>query len=295
MVKSKFYAVAKGRERGVFRTYAECEALVKGFKDAVYKKFETEAAANEFVQSGGRAHSVPLALSPPGAAHSTGAPRELTKRAKSPKTQLPLSTSPSLSDLNSLGPGLDVYVDGACRGNGRDGARGGFGGYYGDDDRRNFALPLASDERQSNNRGELRAIEFALQQQLQQAEATGHFAAVRIHTDSRYCLSGIQDYLPKWKRNGFLTTAKKPVEHMDLWLSIDGLISEYSRRKLEADGRPLAQPAVQFFHVKGHSGNRGNTMADMLAVRGAAMPRVIRDRSDSVTEGPARHRGPRLE
>jgi ribonuclease HI len=45
MPKTKFYVVWKGRKRGIFTSWAECEAQVKGFADAQYKAFETRAEA----------------------------------------------------------------------------------------------------------------------------------------------------------------------------------------------------------------------------------------------------------
>ena len=99
--------------------------------------------------------------------------------------------------------------------------------------------------------------------------------------------------MPAWKRNGFITTDRQPVKHQDLWKSIDGLTNDYCRRKEEVDGVPSPQPAVQFSHVKGHSDNRGNAMADMLAVQGAAMQRPRH--AESATTGPPRSRGRRLE
>ncbi|MFH4978052.1 hypothetical protein AB6A40_004761 [Gnathostoma spinigerum] len=44
------YAVARGRSVGVFKTWKECESQVKGFKNARYKKFQSEAEALEFIR-----------------------------------------------------------------------------------------------------------------------------------------------------------------------------------------------------------------------------------------------------
>ena len=168
---------------------------------------------------------------------------------------------------------LDIYVDGSCLDNGKDGARGGFGGFYGDGDGRNFALPLAAGERQTNNRGELRAIEHALQQELDHATLLGRFDVLRIHTDSMYSINCVTKLLPIWKRNGFKNSNKKPVENKDLIVSIDQLIGDYCRCKTRADGASpaLPQPGVQLVHVKGHSNIYGNEMADQLALKGADM------------------------
>lgn len=46
---SSFYAVAKGRKTGIFKTWGECSEQVKGFGGAIYKKFKTESEANAFI------------------------------------------------------------------------------------------------------------------------------------------------------------------------------------------------------------------------------------------------------
>ena len=292
MVRFNFYAVANGRERGVFRSWPECEARVKGYANAVFKAFTTEAAARDFVLNGRVPSSLPPqhAVRQPAAFHAKRSRTPTPPRRSSP---LKRKKTPPLRRYDNTGPVIEIYVDGACTANGQVGARGGFGGYYGDRDGRNFSAPLAHDERQSNNRGELRAIEYALAQELESAEQSGVFLPLHIHTDSKYCLDGIYLYMPAWKRNGFITTDRQPVKHQDLWKSIDGLTNDYCRRKEEVDGVPSPQPAVQFSHVKGHSDNRGNAMADMLAVQGAAMQRPRH--AESATTEPPRSRGRRLE
>ncbi|KOB71895.1 Ribonuclease H1 [Operophtera brumata] len=48
-----FYAVAKGRSVGIYQSWAECEAQVKGFSGARYKKFDTASSAQDFISAGG--------------------------------------------------------------------------------------------------------------------------------------------------------------------------------------------------------------------------------------------------
>lgn len=51
--KGGYYAVQKGRKQGIYRTWAECEAATKGFAGAVFKKFDSQDAAQAFVQADG--------------------------------------------------------------------------------------------------------------------------------------------------------------------------------------------------------------------------------------------------
>ena len=49
--RQKFYAVRRGTVPGVYRTWAECEPLVRGVQGAVYKSFDTEEEALAFLES----------------------------------------------------------------------------------------------------------------------------------------------------------------------------------------------------------------------------------------------------
>lgn len=52
MSKQKFYVVWKGREVGIFKTWKECEQMIKGYEGARYKSFETEEQAREAFAGG---------------------------------------------------------------------------------------------------------------------------------------------------------------------------------------------------------------------------------------------------
>ncbi|MCM3490276.1 ribonuclease H family protein [Alkalihalophilus marmarensis] len=57
MAKKKFYVVWNGRKKGIFTTWAECEAQVKGFTGARFKSFPTEAEAKAAFSGGGASAS----------------------------------------------------------------------------------------------------------------------------------------------------------------------------------------------------------------------------------------------
>ena len=76
---------------------------------------------------------------------------------------------------------------------------------------------------------------------------------VILHTDSRYVMDGINDWMPNWKKRGWKTTARKPVKNQDLWQALDDAVGRHD---------------IDWRWVKGHTGNAGNEMADELANRG---------------------------
>ena len=145
-----------------------------------------------------------------------------------------------MTDVN-LTQVIEFYTDGACRGNP---GPGGWG-----------ALLIAGKHQKTmhggeadttNNRMELTAAIEALN------ALKGH-SNVILHTDSKYVMDGINEWMPNWKKRGWKTAAKKPVKNKDLWQALDEAVARH-----EIDWR----------WVKGHDGNPGNEMADELANRG---------------------------
>lgn len=138
---------------------------------------------------------------------------------------------------------IKAYTDGACSGNP---GPGGWGVLFLDGDK---AKELKGGEAQTtNNRMELLAAIRAL-------EETGPGTAIEVVTDSQYVKNGVTTWVHGWKRNGWKTSAKKPVKNQDLWQTLDAL----------AEAR-----SVTWSWVKGHAGDEGNEAADALARAGMA-------------------------
>ncbi|MCK4359340.1 MAG: ribonuclease HI [Candidatus Cloacimonetes bacterium] len=73
---------------------------------------------------------------------------------------------------------------------------------------------------------------------------------VDIFTDSRYMKNGITKWIKNWKKTGWKTSKKEPVKNKELWVQLDELCSRH---------------IVNWFWIKGHSGNPDNEECDMLA------------------------------
>ena len=133
---------------------------------------------------------------------------------------------------------IEIYADGACRGNP---GPGGWG-----------ALLLAGEARRelagaeiltTNNRMELTAAIEAL-------KALKRPVSVTLYTDSKYVCTGVQEWLPNWQARGWKTADRKPVKNQDLWQALDAARTPHQ---------------VRWQWVKGHAGNVGNERADALA------------------------------
>lgn len=146
---------------------------------------------------------------------------------------------------------VEIYTDGACRGNP---GPGGWG----------VLLRSGRAERElhggealtTNNRMELLAA-------IEGLAALKRPCRVALYTDSQYLRKGITEWLAAWKRNGWRTAARKPVKNQDLWERLD---------------REVARHEIRWHWVKGHSGHPENERADALANRGIDELAAVRAR-----------------
>jgi ribonuclease HI len=131
-----------------------------------------------------------------------------------------------------------IYTDGACRGNPGPGGWGAVLNYKGKS-RELYGGELET----TNNRMELMAA-------IQALETLTRSCTVLIHTDSKYVLQGITEWMSNWKKRGWKTAARTPVKNEDLWRRLDAAIERHD---------------IEWRWIKGHSGNDGNERADALA------------------------------
>lgn len=138
---------------------------------------------------------------------------------------------------------VQIYTDGACSGNPGPGGWGAVLIYN------EHKKELSGGEAlTTNNRMEIMAAIKAL-------SALNMICKVDLYTDSAYlCNAFNQHWISNWKRNGWLTTSKKPVENKDLWLELTTLTDKHS---------------VTFHKVKGHADNELNNRCDQLATTAA--------------------------
>jgi ribonuclease HI len=115
---------------------------------------------------------------------------------------------------------MDIWVDGACRDNGRPGARGAAAAVWKPRFGRHHAWTklVPSYPTPTNQRAELLGIIFALEQALKrykQLHAFPHLI-LRIHTDSKYAIGCMTAWVSKWSQNDWTNAAGRPVANQDL-------------------------------------------------------------------------------
>ena len=147
------YAVRVGRQRGLYTQWRDAEAQVKGHAGAVYKGFADTATAERWLAGLSAAPTPAPILAPLPVVPPAQRLKPTPHRARSPPPPDRLAPAgPETGDLLAeLRPGaLVVYCDGACRANGKVGARAGIGVWFGPGDARNVSAPVARDEKQTN-------------------------------------------------------------------------------------------------------------------------------------------------
>ena len=104
---------------------------------------------------------------------------------------------------------VEVYTDGACKGNSGVGGWGAILVY-----KDNMKEICGKDENTTNNIMELTAVIKALDSLREECH-------VVLTTDSNYVKDGITNWINNWKTNGWKTANKKPVKNKELWEKLD--------------------------------------------------------------------------
>lgn len=133
---------------------------------------------------------------------------------------------------------IEIYSDGACRGNPGVGGWGALLTYEGREKR-----IYGSAQDTTNNRMELMGSIEALRILKDPCD-------VVLWTDSQYVKKGMTEWLKGWKARGWRTAANEPVKNQDLWQALD---------------EQAARHQIDWRWVKGHAGHYGNEVADQLA------------------------------
>jgi ribonuclease HI len=133
---------------------------------------------------------------------------------------------------------VDIFTDGACKGNPGPGGWGAILRMGGHEKELSGSAPATT-----NNRMEMSGV-------IQALKALNEPCHVTLHTDSRYVIDGMTKWMAGWKRNGWKNAAKQPVANVDLWHDMVAAAATHR---------------IDWVWVKGHAGHPENERADRLA------------------------------
>lgn len=133
---------------------------------------------------------------------------------------------------------VEIFTDGACRGNPGPGGWGALLRYNGHE-----KTIYGGESETTNNRMELMAV-------IQALTLLKKPCVIEVTIDSQYVLKGITEWIPMWKKRNWKTASNKPVKNKDLWQQLDELVNKHE---------------IRWQWIKGHSGHPENEQADRLA------------------------------
>ncbi|MCE3043738.1 MULTISPECIES: ribonuclease HI [Legionella] len=133
---------------------------------------------------------------------------------------------------------VEIFTDGACKGNPGPGGWGALLRYKGQEKK-----IYGGEAHTTNNRMELMAA-------IQALTLLNRSCQVELYTDSQYVRQGMTGWLFQWKKNGWKNSKKEAVKNADLWQQLDALAQKHQ---------------INWHWVKGHSGHVENELADELA------------------------------
>ena len=250
------YAVAKGKQPGIYSTWSSCKQQIHGHSRPVFRKFNTNEEAHVFMQSHGVMNYTHDAPQDDACDSETLDSFFTVKKTRKKKEKHDTTTC---TPVSKSAPSFVqyIYTDGACAHNGKAYARAGAGVYFGDNDPRNRSERVHG--KQSNNTGEITAVLLAYEQICKEWETcpTNKYVIV---TDSLYTIHYATDWGEKQEQNGWT----KSIPNKSLVQQLYYTFRDEQR--------------VSFLHVKAHTHHTdrhslGNAQADRLANLAISKPR----------------------
>lgn len=140
---------------------------------------------------------------------------------------------------------INVYSDGACRGNPGPGS---WACFAKDDQGEILFEKTGVETNTTNNKMEMKGVIEGLREIIAQNKQD---LSIEYFTDSKYVVSGLQEWMPNWKRRGWKKADKKTPENVELWKELDALSEKFH--------------GLTLTWVKGHAGHAENEKCDQMA------------------------------
>ncbi|KII75637.1 ribonuclease H family protein [Vibrio renipiscarius] len=230
---TKYYVVWKGREPGIFTTWAQCQAQVDKFAGARFKSYPTLAEAE--AAFGGKSNI-----------SASSSPAKGAKSAASKWTKKPKAAALSQQQIIEMAFDIKIFTDGACEPNPGE-AGTGLALYHNNQlSELWYGLYQAMG---TNNTAELNGLHQAF---LIAQEKSAQGLSVAIYCDSMYSIQCITQWASGWEKKGWVRAGGE-IKNLEL---IQQMYALYQQIKSK----------ITIHHVNGHVGIEGNELADRMSI-----------------------------
>lgn len=248
---SKYYAVASGRDVGIYRTWKDASKQVIGYSGAVHKSFKKEQDAIDYMVG----YSDPIKSNESIDSTNISKPVELSMSYRDGFTNTTLDRTRDVTDKHRS---FHIYTDGSSSS-----SLSGFGFVVVEKSCDIFNVSEALPPEYTNNMTELHAINEALsfiEREINPIDTeTLRIYSVCIFSDSMYCVLALNERCIKWEKRGWITSRNKPIANKELMLE--------TWRKWNCI-KEIDFLTISLKHVKAHCGIYWNEVADSLANEG---------------------------
>jgi ribonuclease HI len=298
MSKTKsFYAVKNGRNTGIFTTWDECREQVNKFPNPIYKKFSTYDEADAYIKSS-------IMITPTIRTTTQSITTNDTKIRQELKTDSNVNVYvykepsnlrsnsydinndyPPLNQWNKFNGDLYIFTDGSNKGSIKAGNKMAGIGIYLSSEGLNIKNIYHGDEIMTNNRCELFAVLYSLQiihKYIINGSIKGSInesinesiKSINIVSDSTYTVNSCNEWIEKWRVNGWKTANGTPVKNRDIMEDIYIYLRDIRILVFEKLNNKLA---INIIHTNSHKNidniideyekflSIGNNLADKLA------------------------------
>lgn len=183
-----YYAVKVGKKPGVYNTWTECEANIKGIDKAIFKKFDFESDAKSFINSNNSLEKLNNTAKKNAISNILEAGKKSKLEQDNVAKELGEKSSQVVDDSFDFVNVINIYVYGLTINDSSDSPTGSIGIFFSDDDLRNTGNKIVSglDEKNGKKRMELKSVLVGLSKVIDSIVETG--SIVIIHTDSVYAI-----------------------------------------------------------------------------------------------------------
>jgi ribonuclease HI len=260
-----YYVVKRGHKPGIYKTWAECKAVVDGFKSPIFKKFSSFEEANTFYKaelpvfekaarkstSNKTTETIDIRN---GGVLSGGISSSEMERIRAICANI--KSAPFNPELNYnvgawnvLNDEIYIFTDGSskrCSQNGAASAAG-LGVYLG----AQCTNIKEIYQGRTNNQCELGALDYAFKLIIRyHRELSEMGKTIKIVSDSEYSIKAVSLWLAAWKTNGWRTSTGEPVKNKELIESIDASMQRI--KVINASLEDAKKIRVKLIHVNSH-------------------------------------------